>query len=142
MNCCGRATETNLRRGVHGLLTQLFPLLKALLYRIQSVQAVLHLFKLEPWELGGFAVFVLSLMSAPMDAANVQLFAPFFANVVTGLLPSFTSLYRTRSLLLSSESEEYTTRDVKYALSFIMGLDLLPSTAWHGHAACRSMRLP
>ena len=107
VNSCGRATETNLRRGVHGLLTQLFRLLKALLHRIQSTQAAPHRFLLEPWEYGAFAVFTVSLMSAPMDAADVQLCAPLFADIVTGLLPSFTRLSRTESLLLSSESEEH-----------------------------------
>jgi hypothetical protein len=107
VNSCGRATEANLRRGVHGLLTQLFRLLKALLHRIQSTQAAPHRFLLESWEYGAFAVFTISLMSTPMDATDVQLCAPFFSDVVTGLLPSFTRLSRTESLLLTSESEEH-----------------------------------
>ncbi|KPI88904.1 hypothetical protein ABL78_2021 [Leptomonas seymouri] len=104
---CGRAMEINLRRGVHDLLTQLFRLLKALLHRIHSTQAAPHRFLLESWEYGAFAVLTVSLMATPMDASDVRLCAPFFADVVTGLLPSFTRLSRTESLLLTSESEEH-----------------------------------
>lgn len=108
VNGCGRATEINLRRGVHALLSQLFRLLKALLHRIQSTQAAPHRFLLDAWDYGAFAVFTIALMSAPLDAADVQLCAPFFADIVTGLLPSFTRLSRTESLLLTSEGDEHT----------------------------------
>ncbi|KAG5502290.1 hypothetical protein GH5_05263 [Leishmania sp. Ghana 2012 LV757] len=114
---CGRATEANLRRGIHALLAQLFGLLRALLHRVQSTQAAPHRFLLEPWEYGAFAAFTVSLMSTPMDAADVQVCAPHFAEVVTGLLPSFTSLSRTESLMLTSETaeQEFLFEVAKYA---------------------------
>ncbi|KAG5502017.1 hypothetical protein JKF63_04288 [Porcisia hertigi] len=113
---CGRATEANLRRGMHALLSQLFGLLRALLHRVQSTQAAPHRFLMEPWEYGAFAVFTVSLMSTPMDAADVHVCAPHFAEVVTGLLPSFTCLSRTESLLLTSETaeQEFLVEVAKY----------------------------
>ncbi|GET89603.1 hypothetical protein, conserved [Leishmania tarentolae] len=112
---CGRATEANLRRGVHALLAQLFRLLRALLHRVQSTQAAPHRFLLEPWEYGAFAAFTVSLMSTPMDAADVQVCFPHFSEVATGLLPSFTSLRKTDSLKLTEAKERaYLAEVVKY----------------------------
>ncbi|KAG5476538.1 hypothetical protein LSCM1_04252 [Leishmania martiniquensis] len=130
---CGRATEANLRRGVHALLAQLFRLLRALLHRVQSTQAAPHRFLLEPWEYGAFAVFTVSLMSTPMDAADVQVCAPHFAEVVTGLLPSFTSLSRTESLMLTSETaeQEFLVEVAKYVRGRAPSASLL-----NGGAGC------
>ncbi|CAC9497690.1 Zn-finger_in_Ran_binding_protein_and_others/SPRY_domain/HECT-domain_(ubiquitin-transferase)_-_putative [Leishmania infantum] len=113
---CGRVTEANLRRGVHALLAQLFRLLRALLHRVQSTQAAPHRFLLEPWEYGAFAAFTVSLMSTPMDATDLQACSPHFAEVVTGLLPAFTRLSRTDSLVLTSETaeQEFLVEVLKY----------------------------
>ncbi|CAM39492.2 conserved hypothetical protein [Leishmania braziliensis MHOM/BR/75/M2904] len=133
---CGRATEANLRRGVHALLAQLFRLLRALLHRVQSTQAAPHRFLLEPWEYGAFAAFTVSLMSAPMDAADVQVCAPHFAEVVTGLLPSFTRLSRTESLLLTNETaeQEFLVEVAKYVRGRVPSASLSSSTGCSGSA--------
>ncbi|CAG9576564.1 conserved hypothetical protein [Leishmania major strain Friedlin] len=128
---CGRVTEANLRRGVHALLAQLFRLLRALLHRVQSTQAAPHRFLLEPWEYGAFAAFTVSLMSTPMDAADVQACSPHFAEVVTGLLPSFTRLSRTDSLVLTSETaeQEFLVEVLKYVRGRIPSASLPTGSA-------------